>query len=225
MKNYYSAICLFVLLIVFVGSQAQDLRINKVNNFPDTSLFANSFDADFYFQFTNGTLSPPFTVYFNYSVNGMIQPSPLDSFVYSVSITSEIVKSITVHTNSPVYRKGDNIVVVWPICYQATHSIAYFRTHIFVTDSLNTGISKLTNDEDEKWNVIFDNETHKIKITNSFASDFPINLHIYDNTGKTILSEKMNHEESMPLPQLPSSIYLFELESKHRKTSGRFLQY
>ncbi len=226
MKKYFKAILL--VLVFFAGAisvKAQDLRINSVSNVPDTSLFSNSFTASFYFQFTNGTLAPPFTVYFNYSVNGIVQPFPLDSFTYLTAITSEQTKDIIIRTNSPVYRKGDNIVVVWPICYQATHSISYYRTHIFVTDSLNTSVQDLDASKSGKWNVIFNNEDHKLKISNAELADFPIELHVYDKTGKMIVSEKMNHEESMSLPQLPASIYMYELESKGRKSSGKFLLY
>ena len=225
MKKYFKPLLLVLLFVGTTALKAQDLRINHVNNVPDTSLFSNAFPANFYFQFTSGALAPPFTVYFNYSVNGIVQALPLDSFTYLTAITSEQTKDIIIRTNSPVFRKGDNIVVVWPICYQATHSISYYRTHIFVTDSLNTSVQDLAQERSSNWNVIFNNEDHKLKITNAELTDFPIELHVYDNTGKMIVSEKMNHDESMSMPQLPAAIYMYELESKGRKSSGKFLQY
>jgi len=225
MKKYFKPLLLVLLFVGTTALKAQDLRINHVNNVPDTSLFSNAFPANFYFQFTSGALAPPFTVYFNYSVNGIVQALPLDSFTYLTAITSEQTKDIIIRTNSPVFRKGDNIVVVWPICYQATHSISYYRTHIFVTDSLNTSVQDVAQEKSNNWNVIFNNEDHKLKITNAELTDFPMELHVFDNTGKMIVSEKMNHAESMSMPQLPAAIYMYELESKGRKSSGKFLQY
>ena len=225
MKKCFKPLLLVLLFVGTTALKAQDLRINHVNNVPDTSLFSNAFPANFYFQFTSGALASPFTVYFNYSVNGIVQALPLDSFTYLTAITSEQTKDIIIRTNAPVFRKGDNIVVVWPICYQATHSISYYRTHIFVTDSLNTSVQDVAQERSSNWNVIFNNEDHKLKITNAELTDFPFELHVFDNTGKMIVSEKMNREESMSMPQLPAAIYMYELESKGRKSSGKFLQY
>lgn len=226
MRKFYLILIYILFLFSFQKSNAQDLKINHIDHIPDTSLFSNSINSIVYFQFANTTLSAPFTVFFNYSVNGIVQAQPLDSFVYSSPITTEQTKNITIQTNSPIFRKGDNIVVVWPICNQITHTANYFRKVVFVTDSLHTSIreSNQSNSSNE-WNIIFNQETKQLQVSNQENMDSPIQLNIYDISGKLIVSEKMNKSKSSSLEQLTAAIYIFELQSKHKTQRGRFLIY
>ncbi|MEI6313152.1 MAG: T9SS type A sorting domain-containing protein [Bacteroidota bacterium] len=223
----YAIYTLFLWISLFASTrlQAQDLRINRIDNVPDTSLFSTVNTCQLYYQYAGTALSVPFTVYFNYSVNGIVQNEPLDSFVYSSAITTELSRTISIPTNNPVYRKGDNIVVVWPICNQATHTANYYRKEIFVTDSLHhTAIENLA-EQGTTWNTIFDNTTKKIVLTTSEALDFPVQLKVYDASGKMLHNEKMNQASSSSIQDLNQGIYFFELRNKNKKSSGRFLVY
>jgi hypothetical protein len=219
---------IYLLILLGISSNiliAQDLRINRIDNLPDTSLFLSSINSRIYFQFNTSTLATPFTVYFNYSVNGIVQSNPLDSFIYSTPIGTELFKDVIIQTNAPIYRKGDNIVVVWPICYQATHTANYFRKNVFVTDSLNTSINNNEWNDQSAWQVIYDNENNIFKVSDINTIDFPVHLKVYESSGRLIYSEKMNENKSMSLPQLTPAIYIFELRNKSKKQSGRFLVY
>ena len=225
MKYLFKYLLFSFLLINCLDIHAQDIRINRVENFPDTSLLSTTFTARFYFQFVPGTLTPPFTFYFKYSVNGKVQPEPLDSFTYLTAVTSEVTKDLILHTNSPVFRKGDNIVVVWPISYQASHSGNSLRKSIFIADSLNTGMPSEPTFKKANWQLMFNQDDRKLNITNTEMTDFPLNLEIYDNSGKLVWREQVNSNESSPIPRLSSAIYLFEIDNKIKKSTGKIILY
>lgn len=225
MKYLFTYLLFFFLLMRSIDVDAQDIRINRVENFPDTSQLSNTFTSRFYFQFTPGALTPPFTFYFKYSVNGKVQPNPLDSFTYLVDITTEVTKDVVIQTNSPVFRKGDNIVVVWPICYQASHSASSFRQSIFMADSFDTGLPVDPSYDKSAWHLLFDQDSRTFHISETASSDFPLQLHIYDNAGKMVWSTPMNSPVSSPIPALSAAIYLFEIENTTSKSRGKIILY
>jgi len=225
MRYLFTYLMISFLLMNSVSVQAQDIRINRVENFQDTSQLSNTFTSRFYFQYTAGALTPPFTFYFKYSVNGKVQPAPLDSFTYGSAVTTEVTKDIIIQTNSPVYRKGDNIVVVWPICYQASHSASSFRRSIFIADSLNTGLPQDPTSNKSDWQLLFDQDSRTFHITRTTPTDFPLQLHIYDNAGKMVWSAALNSPESAPIPALPAAIYLFEMDNTAKKSTGKIILY
>jgi hypothetical protein len=225
MRYLFTYLMISFFLLRSSDIDAQDIRINRVENFQDTSQLSNTFTSRFYFQYTPGTLTPPFTFYFKYSVNGKVQPAPLDSFTYGSAVTTEVTKDIIIQTNSPVYRKGDNIVVVWPICYQASHSGNSLRRSIFIADSIATGLPQDPTSNKSDWQLIFDQERRTLQITHSTPTDFPLQLHIYDNAGKMVWTAALSSPESTPIPALPAAIYLFEMDNTTKKSSGKIILY
>ena len=226
MRKFYYFVVLILIVFSFQIVLAQDLKINHLENIPDTSVFSSSLPARVYFQNNSNSFSYPLPIYFNYSVNGIVQATALDSFIYNLPDSTEIYKDIILHTDSPIFRKGDNIVVVWPISKQVSHTANYYRKILFVTDSIHTSISNPNkNITSTEWNVLFNQDTKQLQILNQENLDQRIQLKIYDITGKLLLTEQLNKNSSSSLTNLTAAIYIFEIQTKNRKQTGRFLIY
>lgn len=203
---------------------AQDLRINKIETLPDTTLFSTTLNSTVYFQYNGTTLTVPFKVYFMYSVNGIVQAAPLDSFTYTTTTTTEINMPLRFRTDAPVYRKGDNIVVVWPICNQTTHSMTYYRKSIFVNDSTTHVSIQDPNNMREPIRVWIDNDTRQIVIERSEIQE-PVTINLYDVNGAKIYSEECSTTRSKGLQYIASGVYFLEIQNSKLRYQSKVLMY
>jgi hypothetical protein len=214
MKRILTQAATILLLLSAFCCKSQELEIISVTHFPDTTNFGTTVNTQIAFKFHPAALVAPFTVQFQYMINGVPQSAAIDSFLYPAIDTGTKLLNTTLPITDTRFRKGDNIIVIWPVCSQREHTLNFFRSGIFVEDSLQSSIGKSTNDD--KLALRYEHDRKLLLLESNLPSDAALALQVFDIQGKMHISEDCRNNHQVPLSELASGIYVAQVRYKEK---------
>jgi hypothetical protein len=215
MKRILTLFATFFLLLLVLSTKAQELEILTVNHLPDTTSFGRTVNTQITFKFQPAALVAPFTVHFQYMINGVPQEGAIDSFIYLSADTHTQTLMTALPINNIHYRKGDNIIVIWPVCSQREHTLNFFRSGLFVEDSLTSSLGN--SHSDEKLLLQYDHERKLLLLESAIPNDALILLDIYDLQGRLRVSEDCSNNRQIPISEMAAGLYIAHIHYREKQ--------